>query len=45
MRDFQVSFENRKGAEKGAPVLSMARDFRFPYISPLVNTPDTAYGA
>ena len=45
MRDFQLSFENRKGAEKGAPVLSMARDFRFPYISPLVNTPDTAYGA
>jgi hypothetical protein len=45
MRDFQISFENRRGAEKGAPVLSMARDFRFPYISPLVNTPDTAYGA
>jgi hypothetical protein len=44
MRDFQVAFENRKGAEKGAPVLSMARDFRFPYIQPLVNTPDTGYG-
>ena len=44
MRDFQIAFENRKGAEKGAPVLSMARDFRFPYIQPLVNTPDTNYG-
>jgi len=44
MRDFQVAFENRKGAEKGAAVLSMARDFRFPYIQPLVNTPDTGYG-
>ena len=44
MRDFQIAFENRKGAEKGAPVLSMARDFRFPYIQPLVNTPDTGYG-
>lgn len=44
MRDFQISFDNRRGAEKGAPVLSMARDFRFPYIQPLVNTPDTGYG-
>lgn len=44
MRDFQIAFENRRGAEKGAPVLSMARDFRFPYIQPLVNTPDTNYG-
>ena len=44
MRDFQIAFENRKGAAKGAPVLSMARDFRFPYIQPLVNTPDTGYG-
>jgi len=44
MRDFQIAFENRKGAEKGAPVLSMARDFRFPYIQPLTNTPDTGYG-
>lgn len=44
MRDFQIAYENRKGAEKGAPVLSMARDFRFPYIQPLVNTPDTNYG-
>lgn len=44
MRDFQVAFENRKGAEKGAPVLSMARDFRFPYIQPLTSTPDTGFG-
>jgi hypothetical protein len=45
MRDFQVAFENRKGNGKGAPVLSMVRDFRFPYIQPLTNTPDTGYGA
>lgn len=44
MRDFQVTFENRKGGERGAPVLSMVRDFRFPYINPLINTPDTGYG-
>lgn len=44
MRDFQVAFENRKASERGAQVLSMARDFRFPYIQPLVNTPDTGYG-
>jgi hypothetical protein len=44
MRDFQLAYENRKGAFKGAPVLSMAKDFRFPYIQPLVNTPDTGYG-
>lgn len=44
MRDFQVSFENRKGSEKGSPVLSMTRDFRYPYLQPLTNTPDTGYG-
>lgn len=44
MRDFQIAYDNRRGAEKGAPVLSMARDFRYPYIQPLVNTPDTGYG-
>lgn len=44
MRDFQIAFENRKASEKGSPVLSMARDFRFPYIQPLTNTPDTGYG-
>jgi hypothetical protein len=45
MRDFQIAYENRKGSAKGAPVLSMARDFRFPYIQPLTNTPDTGFGA
>ena len=45
MRDFQVAFENRKGTERGAPVLSLARDFRVPYIHPLINTPETSYGA
>jgi hypothetical protein len=44
MRDFQIAYENRKGAFKGAPVLSMTRDSRFPYISPLINTPDTGFG-
>ena len=44
MRDFQIAFENRKGNEKGAPVLSMVRTYSFPYIQPLSNTPDTGYG-
>jgi hypothetical protein len=44
MRDFQNALDNRKEREKGASVLSMARDFRFPYIQPLTNTPDTGYG-
>ena len=44
MRDFNVALDNRKASEKGAPVLSMARDFRFPYIQPLINTPDTGMG-
>lgn len=44
MRDFQVAYENRKGNERGAPVLSMVRDYRFPYLQPLTNTPDTGYG-
>lgn len=43
MRDFQMAFDNRRGMEKGATVLSMARDFRLPYIQPLINTPDTGY--
>jgi len=45
MRDFQVNYENRKGNEKGANVLSMVRMNRFPYIQPLTNTPDTGYGS
>lgn len=44
MRDFQIMYENRKAAKKGAAVLSLARDFRIPYIQPLTNTPDTGYG-
>lgn len=44
MRDFHVNFENRRGQEKGAPVLTMAREYRFPYIQPLSNTPDTGFG-
>lgn len=44
LRDFHVLYENRKAAKKGAAVLSMARDFRIPYIQPLTNTPDTGYG-
>ncbi len=44
MRDFHTNFENRRGQEKGAPVLTMAREYRFPYIQPLSNTPDTGFG-
>lgn len=43
-RDFNIMYENRKAARTGAAVLSMARDFRIPYIQPLTNTPDTGYG-
>jgi hypothetical protein len=45
MRDFQVAFENRKGNERGAPVLTMTRRFGFPYINPMTSTPDTGFGA
>lgn len=45
MRDFQVAFENRKGNEKGAAVLSMVRSAGFPYITPYGNTPDTGFGS
>lgn len=45
MRDFQVAFENRKASDKGALVLSMTGGiFRFPYLNPLTNTPDTGLG-
>lgn len=44
MRDFYTMYQNRIAAKKGAAVLSMARDFRIPYIQPLTNTPDTGYG-
>ena len=44
MRDFFTMYQDRIAARKGAAVLSMARDFRIPYIQPLTNTPDTGYG-
>lgn len=44
MRDFQINLDNRWGQEKGAPVLTMTRAYRFPYIQPLSNTPDTGFG-
>jgi hypothetical protein len=45
MRDFHVNFENRKGQEKGAPVLNMVRTYGFPYLNALYNTPDTGFGS
>jgi len=45
MRDFQIAYENRKGNERGAPVLTMVRDYRFPFLQPMTNTPDTGYGS
>ena len=45
MRDFHVNFENRKGQEKGAPVLNMVRSYGFPYLNALYNTPDTGFGS
>jgi hypothetical protein len=44
MRDFFTMYQDRIAAKKGAAVLSMARDFRIPYIQPLTNTPDTGLG-
>lgn len=44
MRDFLVSFENRKGDEIGAQVLSMAVNPGLPYLNVLTNAPDTGYG-
>lgn len=44
MRDFQVAFENRKGNEKGAPVLSMVRNGMAPLINTFRNLPDTGFG-
>ena len=45
MRDFQTAYDSKISSDKGAPVLSMAKDFRFPYIQPLINTPDTGMGS
>lgn len=45
MRDFQVAFENRKGNEKGAPILSMVRNGMAPLINTFRNLPDTGFGA
>lgn len=45
MRDFQVNYENRKGNEKGAAVLTMAGTGRYPYINARYNAPDTGYGS
>lgn len=44
MRDFQVGFENRKGNERGSPVLSLVRNGITPYINAYRNLPDTGYG-
>ena len=45
MRDFQVNYENRKGNEKGAPVLNMVRNYGFPYLNAINNLPDTGFGS
>jgi hypothetical protein len=45
MRDFQVAFENRKGNERGANVLSMVGNQINPLINPYRNIPDTGFGA
>jgi len=44
MRDYYALYQARIADKQGAAVLSMARDFRIPYIQPLTNTPDTGYG-
>lgn len=44
MRDFQVNYENRKGDERGAEILTMASPLGLPYLNTLTNVPDTGYG-
>jgi len=44
MRDFQLAYENRKGDEQGAEILSMASPVGLPYLNTLTNVPDTGYG-
>lgn len=44
MRDFQVNYENRKGDEQGAQILTMAGRAGLPYLNVLTNAPDTGYG-
>jgi hypothetical protein len=42
-RDYANALDMRVNADKGAPVLSLSRQFVFPYIS-IANAPDTGYG-
>lgn len=44
MRDFMINYENRKGDEQGANVLSMCSSPGLPYINILTNVPDTGFG-
>lgn len=44
MNDFRLNYENRKGRNKGAPVLSLVSNAGLPYLNMLTNVPDTGYG-
>lgn len=44
MNDFRLNYENRKGRNKGAPVLSLVSNAGLPYLNMLSNVPDTGYG-
>ncbi len=44
LADFRLNYENRKGRNKGAPVLSMVSNTGVPYLNMLTNAPDTGYG-
>jgi hypothetical protein len=44
MADFRLNYENRKGRNKGAPVLSMVSNAGLPYLNMLSNVPDSGYG-
>lgn len=44
MKDFLAVFNSRAGADKGAPVLSISRQFNYPFIDPRWSVPDTGYG-
>lgn len=44
-RDFMIAFSSRTGANKGAAVLNIGRQFGLPLINPLSSLPDTGYGS
>jgi hypothetical protein len=42
--DFNMVFNSRAGADKGAPVLNISRSTEMPLLHPMMNTPATGFG-